>query len=159
MPAISAVNDRLVPKGQNDRSVPYTHWWPKKASTEWISYEFAQEAEISSSTVYWFSDKPWGGCDVPKSWCILYQDQNGQWQPVKAEDGYPTHAGTASTVSFAPVRTKTVRLTILPDSSSGLSDNPKMIVANNESGFSPSSCGGPSRLLRPCRRHLSTSSS
>ena len=119
MPAISAVNDRLVPKGQNDRSVPYTHWWPKQASTEWIDYEFAQEAEVSTSTVYWFSDKPWGGCDVPKSWRILYQDQNGQWQPVKAEDAYPTHAGTASTVSFAPVRTKAVRLEVtLPDNDS-----------------------------------------
>jgi DUF1680 family protein len=37
MPAISAINDRLVPKGENDRSVPYTHGWPKKASTEWIA--------------------------------------------------------------------------------------------------------------------------
>ena len=119
MPAISAVNDRLVPKGENDRSVPYTHWWPKQASTEWIGYEFAQEAEISSSTVYWFSDKPWGGCAVPKSWRILYQDGAGQWQPVKAEDGYPTHAGTASTVSFAPVKTKAVRLEVtLPDNDS-----------------------------------------
>ena len=84
MPAISAVNDRLVPKGENDRSVPYTHWWPKKASTEWIAYEFPQEAEISTATVYWFSDKPWGGCAVPKSWRILYQTADGQWREPTA---------------------------------------------------------------------------
>ena len=119
MPAISAVNDRLVPKGENDRSVPYTHWWPKKASTEWIAYEFPQEAEVSTSTVYWFCDKPWGGCDVPKSWRILYQSADGQWLPVEGADSYPTYPGTASTVNFTPVRTKAVRLEVtLPDDDS-----------------------------------------
>ena len=119
MPAISSVNDRLVPKGENDRSVPYTHWWPKKASTEWIAYEFAQESEVSTSTVHWFSDKPWGGCAVPKSWRILYQRADGQWLPVEGADSYPTYPGTASTVNFTPVRTKAVRLEVtLPDNDS-----------------------------------------
>lgn len=40
MPALSAINDRLVPKDENDRSVPYTHWWPKNGTTEWLGYEF-----------------------------------------------------------------------------------------------------------------------
>ena len=30
----TGINDRLVPKDENDRSVPYTHWWPKNNSTE-----------------------------------------------------------------------------------------------------------------------------
>ena len=119
MPAVSAVNDRLVPKGEHDRSVPYTHWWPKKASTEWIAYEFPQEAEVSMSTVYWFSDKPWGGCDVPKSWRILYLTASGEWKPVEGDVSYPTYRGTASTVNFTPVRTKAVRLEVtLPDNDS-----------------------------------------
>ena len=119
MPAITAVNDRLVPKGENDRSVPYTHWWPKKASTEWIAYTFPQESEVSMSTVYWFSDKPWGGCAVPKSWRILYQDAAGQWKPVEGADSYPTNPGIANTVNFSPVRTKAVRLEVtLPDNDS-----------------------------------------
>ena len=119
LPALTAINDRLVPKGESDRSVPYTHWWPKKASTEWIGYTFPAEAEVSSSTVYWFSDKPWGGCAVPKSWRILYQDGAGQWQPVEEPSGYPTNAGTPSTVNFKPVKTKAVRLEVtLPDNDS-----------------------------------------
>jgi DUF1680 family protein len=119
MPAISAVNDRLLPRGENDRSVPYTHWWPKKASTEWIGYEFPAEAEVSTATVYWFSDKPWGGCAVPKAWRILYQDAGGQWLPVEQPDHYPTSVGTPCTVSFKPVRTKAVRLEVtLPDDDS-----------------------------------------
>ena len=119
MPAISAINDRLVPKSESDRSVPYTHWWPKKASTEWIAYTFPQEAEVSTSHVYWFSDKPWGGCAVPKSWRILYQTASGEWQPVEGADSYPTHVGTPSTVHFTPVKTKALRLEVtLPDNDS-----------------------------------------
>jgi hypothetical protein len=119
LPALSSVNDRLVPKGENDRSVPYTHWWPKKASTEWIAYELPEVSEVSSSTVYWFSDKPWGGCDVPKSWRILYLTESGQWQPVTCDGVYPTYRGTPSTVNFAPVRTKSLRLEVtLPDGDS-----------------------------------------
>ena len=52
--SISAINDRLVPKDENDRSLPYYHWWPKQGNTEWITYEFPAEATVSSSTVYWF---------------------------------------------------------------------------------------------------------
>ena len=49
--SISAINDRLVPKDENDRSLPYYHWWPKQGTTEWITYEFPAEATVSSSTV------------------------------------------------------------------------------------------------------------
>ena len=112
MQALSAVNDRLVPKGENDRSVPYTHWWPKKASTEWIAYELPQESTVSTTTVYWFSDKPWGGCDVPKSWRLLYKTADGQWKAVEGADAYTTHAGVANTVNFTPVKTKALRLEV-----------------------------------------------
>lgn len=116
MPALSAINDRLVPKDENDRSVPYTHWWPKKASTEWIGYEFPQASTVQSATVYWYDDGPWGGCRVPKAWRILHQDPQGQWLPVTGADGYPTDKGTACTVNFDPVKTKALRLeVVLPD--------------------------------------------
>ena len=122
LPALSSINDRLVPKNENDRSVPYTHWWPKNGTTEWLSYEFPQETTIQSSTVYWFDDGPWGGCRVPKSWRILYQDANGQWQPVKDADSYPTVKGLPCTVNFAPVKTRAVRLevTLPQDNSAGV---------------------------------------
>ena len=122
MPAISAINDRLVPKDENDRSVPYTHWWPKKGSTEWIGYEFSQESTVQRATVYWYDDSPWGGCRVPQSWRILYQDAQGQWQPVSGANAYPTDKGAACTVNFDPVKTKALRLeVVLPnDNSAGL---------------------------------------
>ena len=119
LPALSAVNDRLTPKGANDRSVPYTHWWPKKATTEWIGYELPQPTSVSSATVYWFSDKPWGGCALPKSWRMLYQAADGSWKPVEGADAYPVKAGAPCTVNFTPVQTQAVRLEVtLPDDDS-----------------------------------------
>ena len=122
IPAPSSINDRLVPKDENDRSVPYTHWWPKKDCTEWIGYEFPQETTVQSATVYWFDDGPWGGCRVPKSWRILYQDAHGQWVSVSGADGYPTEKGSPCTVNFNPVKTKALRLeVVLPsDNATGL---------------------------------------
>ena len=122
VPALSSINDRLIPKDENDRSVPYTHWWPKKDCTEWLCYEFPQEATVQSATVYWYDDGPWGGCRVPRSWRILYQTADGKWLPVTGVDNYPTDKGTACTVNFDPVKTKAVRLeVVLPsDNSAGL---------------------------------------
>ena len=119
MPALSAINDRLVPKDENDRSVPYTHWWPKNGTTEWLAYEFPEASTVQSAIVYWYDDGPWGGCRVPQSWRILYQDAQGQWQPVSGADDYPTEKGSACTVNFNPVKTKAMRLEIvLPDDNS-----------------------------------------
>lgn len=117
--SIGAVNDRLVPKDENDRSVPYYHWWPEKASTEWISYIFPESTEVSESTVYWFDDAPWGGCRVPKSWRIYYRDNAGKWQPVEGADAYTAVKGSPNTVSFNPVTTTALKLEVtLPDDNS-----------------------------------------
>ncbi|MBO4905975.1 MAG: glycoside hydrolase family 127 protein [Bacteroidaceae bacterium] len=113
MAAITAVNDRLVPKNAEDRSVPYWHTWPKKATTEWIQYDFAAAATVQSATVYWYDDGPWGGCRVPQSWRILYRDAAGEWQPVQDPDKYPTQKGTACAVNFEPVQTSALRLEIV----------------------------------------------
>lgn len=110
LPALSAVNDRLVPADADDRSVPYTHWWPKQNSTEWLCYEFKEAQRISMSTVHWFDDSPWGGCTVPKSWKLYYKDTAGEWQPVQNTTDYPCLKGVASTVLFTPVTTTALKL-------------------------------------------------
>ena len=120
--ALSAVNDRLVPVDANDRSMAYYHWWPKKGSTEWLAYEFPQSQSVSSSTVYWFDDEPWGGCRVPKSWKLYYKDGQGRWKPVEAQGGYGCEKGVPNTVEFTPVQTTALKLEVeLPaDNSSGI---------------------------------------
>ncbi|MBQ9559551.1 MAG: glycoside hydrolase family 127 protein [Bacteroidaceae bacterium] len=122
IPSLQSINDRLIPKDGDDRSIPYTHWWPKQGSTEWITYTFPEASTISQSTVYWFDDQPWQGCKVPDSWRLLYKDEAGQWQEVKNPDQYPTTKGAPCTVQFQPVKTTAVRLevTINKEKSAGL---------------------------------------
>lgn len=120
--ALSAINDRLVPADENDRSMAYYHWWPKKNSTEWITYEFPKPSKVSSSTVYWFDDEPWGGCRVPQSWRLYYKDAQGGWTPVSATGTYGTKKGVPNTVEFTPVQTTAMKLeVVLPkDNSAGV---------------------------------------
>lgn len=117
--ALSAVNDRLIPKDENDRSIPYYHWWPAKAKTEWLCYQFPEESTVQSCTLYWFDDGPWGGCRVPKSWRIYYKNAQGEWTPVEDPDKYTTEKGSANTVNFKPVKTSSLKLeVVLPDDNS-----------------------------------------
>ena len=120
--SLNSIADRLVPKDEFDRSMPYYHWWPAQATTEWMTYEFPEPSTIQSSTVYWFDDGPWGGCRVPKWWKVYYMDEEGQWQEVKNPDKYATEKGAANTVNFDPVTTKAVKLEVRQpdDNSAGL---------------------------------------
>ncbi len=119
MGPLSSLNDRLVPKDENDRSVPYTHWWPKQGTTEWLSYDLPQASKVQSATVYWYDDGPWGGCRVPKSWKLYYKDSKGEWQPVTNADNYGVAKGTPNTVNFDPVTTTAMKLELqLPDDNS-----------------------------------------
>ena len=120
--ALSAINDRLVPVDENHRSMAYYHWWPMKNSTEWITYEFPKPSKVSSSTVYWFDDEPWGGCRVPQSWKLYYKDEQGGWTPVSAAGTYGTKKGVPNTVEFTLVQTTAMKLeVVLPkDNSAGV---------------------------------------
>ena len=112
----SAINDHLLPKDSNDHSIPYFHWWPKEGTTEWICYEFPEAGQVSESTIWWFDDGPWGGCRVPKSWKLYYEDANGNFQPVQAKSAYGTKKDVANRVTFKPVRTKKLKLEVqLPE--------------------------------------------
>ena len=114
--AISAINDRLIPKDENDRTVPYYHWWPKEGTTEWIAYDFDSEKTVSSSTVYWYDDGPWGGCRIPEWYKLYYKDANGEWSPVENTTPYTVTKGVANEVSFQPVKTTAIKIEVkLPE--------------------------------------------
>lgn len=110
--SMKSIADGLVPADENDRSMPYFHWWPKQGTTEWITYSFQEPKQVSSATVYWYDDQPWGGCKIPESWNIEYQNAQGQWQPVADADSYPVKKGQPCTVHFTPVKTKVLRLNV-----------------------------------------------
>ena len=117
--ALSSVADGLVPQDENDRTIPYYHWWPKNGSTEWVAYEFPQARKVSSAEVFWFDDAPWGGCRVPRSWSLYYKDNAGQWQPVANPGEYSVRKGDANMVTFDPVTTTAMKLeVVLPEKNS-----------------------------------------
>ena len=120
--SLKSIADRLVPKDEFDRSMPYYHWWPAQGTTEWMTYEFPEATTVQSSTVYWYDDGPWGGCRVPKWWKVYYMDEAGDWQEVKNADKYGVEKGCANTVNFDPVKTKAVKLEVRQpdDNSAGL---------------------------------------
>ena len=122
--SISAINDGLIPKDGDDRSVPNYNWIPKTGTTEWVSYEFPEEVTLSSSTVYWFDDAPWGDCRVPKNWKVYYRNANGQWRPVKTSGSYETEKGKENRIGFVPVKTRAVKLevTMQEGNSAGISE-------------------------------------
>ena len=114
--SLTSITDGLVPADENDRTIPYYHWWPKEGTTEWIVYEFPEKTEVSSSTVYWYDDAPWGGCRLPCSWKIYYKNEAGEWTTVPDADVYPISKGNPNTVHFAPVKTSAVKLeVVLPE--------------------------------------------
>lgn len=114
--SLSSIADGLVPRDENDRTIPYYHWWPKEGTTEWISYEFPEAMTVSSATVYWYDDGPWGGCRVPESWKLYYKDASGNWVEVENPDQYGVKKGAPNTVRFNPVKTSAVKLeVVLPE--------------------------------------------
>lgn len=86
-------------------------WWPKKGSTEWIEYQFAQPAQLSHAQVYWFDDTGEGEVRVPSSWRLLYLDGT-EWKPVAVHGDYGVVKDRYNAVSFASVRTTALRLEV-----------------------------------------------
>lgn len=110
--AIKALNDQSPIANSNDKSSLHYHWWPMKDTVQWVQYTFNEPATVSSAKVYWFDDTPWGGCRIPASWKILYQDAAGEWKAVKATSGYPISKDEFNSVSFEPVKTSALRLEV-----------------------------------------------
>ncbi len=108
---LKALNDQAEPIDSKDQSTNYLHWWPAKDTIEWVQYDFDQPYSISESQVYWYDDKPFGGCSVPASWRLLYKKDN-EWIPVKAVTPYPTAKDKYNTVQFEPVTTTSLRMEV-----------------------------------------------
>ncbi len=118
---LSAVNDQAEPENSNDHSIQYYHWWPDKDQWEWIEYDFEKPENISKTKVYWFDDRPDGGCRIPDEWEILYLSDN-IWKPVRAKTKYTVTRDGWDSLQFVPVRTSALKLKVKlnKDFSSGL---------------------------------------
>lgn len=119
--AAENVQDGTEPKSSADRSSPFIHFWPHKGLTEWLQYEWPQAVRLCSSRVYWFDDTGSGECRIPASWQLEYLDQD-QWKPVQATGFYPMAVDQWCSVSFAPITTTKLRMTVAsqPEWSAGV---------------------------------------
>ena len=118
---VMALSDKALPKSSNDQGIPRFTWWPRKGSTEWVQYDFDKPQKISSADVYFFDDTGGGGCRLPKSWRLMYK-QDDQWKQVPNAGSYTVEMDKFNKVSFDPVNTQSLRIEVQlqPEFSAGI---------------------------------------
>jgi DUF1680 family protein len=119
----TAINDLAEPSSSNDAENTFSDWWPRKGQEAWAEYAFAKEANVSSTSAYWFDDTGTGECRTPVSWRILYKDGD-KWVPVETTDTYGVERDKYNKITFRPVLTTGLRLELKmqPDWSAGLQE-------------------------------------
>lgn len=108
---LTALNDQIEPVNSNDHSVPYYHWWPDTDKWEYVQYDFEKPEIISKAKVYWFDDRPDGGCRIPDEWELLYKTGNS-WKPVKAKSAYTITKDGWDSLEFEPVKASGARMRV-----------------------------------------------
>jgi len=108
---LSALSDGLEPANSNDHGIPRFTWWDHKGGTEWVQYVFTQPARVSGVEVYWFDDRPNGGCRVPASWRVLYTSGE-EWIPVAGASAYGVGRDCFNAVGFEPVVAEGLRIEV-----------------------------------------------
>jgi len=76
-----------------------------------VEYAFANEATVSTTSVYWFDDTGTGECRTPESWRVLFKDGD-QWKPVETTGTYGVERDKYNKMEFKPVLTTGLRLEV-----------------------------------------------
>jgi len=108
---VGAVYDGMEPMHSMDESYTYYLMAPPAGRPAWIEYELRSPTEVSSAEVYFVDDQRF--CFLPKSWRILYRDEN-TWKPVKNIGVYGVERDKFNKVTFEPVKTGAIRLEVEP---------------------------------------------
>jgi hypothetical protein len=114
--------DQEEPASSSDAGSFYD-WLPKRGTREWIQYDFARPAKISSVDVYWFQEAGNGIIQTPASWRLLYKD-GADWKPVETSGSYETLPDRYNHIVIKSVTTRGLRLEVQlkPDKSAGISE-------------------------------------
>jgi hypothetical protein len=107
--SVEACFDGHEPRNSADQSIPRFTWWDHKGTTEWVERKFDEPKRVAASSVYWFDDRPGGGCATPAEWRVLYLDGD-QWKPVAAKGAYEVAKDRYCRIEFEPVTTSGLRL-------------------------------------------------
>jgi len=101
----------VIPANSADPAVARMTFWPHTGTNEWVQYDFDTPLTVKGVKVYWFDDKPGGGCALPKAWNVQYKEGD-EWKDVSAQGEYGCNKDTFNTVGFKPVTTDALRLNI-----------------------------------------------
>jgi len=110
-PNMNSIKDQMPVQHSNDHSIPYYHWWPRKDRTEWLQYSFEKAERVSHVKIYWFDDRPHGGCRIPDSWEVQYESE-GSWKPVVTKSAYTITRDDWDELTFEPVTTRALKLVV-----------------------------------------------
>ena len=112
--SLPALLDGREPQDSNDHGIPRFTFWDHRGTAEWVQYDFDRPAEVSSVEVYWFDDRPGGGCRVPESWSLSY-DTGYVWMPVSGATAFGVERDRYNKVSFKPVVARALRIDVKLD--------------------------------------------
>ncbi|MBT1181461.1 FIVAR domain-containing protein [Bifidobacterium sp. CP2] len=119
-----AVNDGEVvftPTGSTDTDNPkvWGTWQATNPATQSLEYDWENPVSLDKvSTYFWYdntADDTSANVPLPKGWSVQYFDaEANDWKDVTLEDGeqYTVNKDKASTVSFKPVTTAKLRVTV-----------------------------------------------
>lgn len=117
---VTGLNDNVQPTSSGDVT-PNDNanvWgvWPA-VTDQWVQYDWTEPVTVGELGVYFISniDGDGYGIDVPAKWEAEYWDAaTSAWVPVKNAAPYGTAKDAYNTVSFDPVTTTKLRLTLYP---------------------------------------------
>lgn len=109
-PAVSALNDQLLPENSQDESTPRFFWFGRNGTAEWVQYDFPEPKQVHSVQVYWaIHNEDANPGKLPKSWRVLYRDGE-DWKEVNSRGSYPVAADRINAIEFDPVTTSALRI-------------------------------------------------
>ncbi|MCA9257127.1 MAG: glycoside hydrolase family 127 protein [Phycisphaerales bacterium] len=108
---IAAISDGVEPANSGDHDVPRFTWWPRRGTSEWVTFEFDAPIDVGEVNVYWFDDEGRGYCRIPESWNLFYSN-DGHWRPVEMESIDPVKKDRFNRLSFKSVKTTALKLQV-----------------------------------------------
>ena len=114
---ITAINNGIYPIQSSDDSdlTPYWGTWPM-AGTQWMELDWSQPITTNASSVYFADDG--GGLQLPTSWVVQYWD-GSQWINATNTSGYPEADNVFNQVTFDPVTTTKLRVSMVSAPTAG----------------------------------------
>ncbi|GIH15290.1 NEW3 domain-containing protein [Rugosimonospora africana] len=105
---VKALNDGIYPPSSNDSVNLRWGDWPEEGP-QWVELDWSQPITTNGSGVYFFDDG--GGIGLPTSWTLQYWNGT-DWTDVSDPSAYTTTLNTFNQVSFDPVTTTKLRISL-----------------------------------------------